>query len=285
MRIPFPGSVVLITGGASGVGRLLALGSARRGARAVVIWDIDEAGAQVAEEITTAGTEAHFSRVDLTDGEDVGRAAEETLAQVPGVDILINSAGVVTGRPFLELSDAEVTHTFEVNTFALYRVARQFLPGMIERGFGSITVIASAAGLIGVARQTDYSASKFAASGFTESLRAELRHAGASVRTLLVQPYYIDTGMFEGVTTRFPRLLPILGEDEVARTVLDAIAAGRQSLVMPPLVHLVKWVKILPAPLQDRVADAFGINATMDQFTGRATGRSSERATDRREPH
>lgn len=276
MTIPFPGSVVLVTGAASGIGRLMALEAARRGARAVVIWDIDEAGAQVAEEITATGTEAHFRLVDLTDGNGVERAAEDTLARVPGVDILINSAGVVTGRPFLELSDADVAHTFEVNAFALYRVIRRFLPGMIERGFGSITTIASAAGLIGVARQTDYSAAKFAASGFTESLRAELRHTGASVHTLLVQPYYIDTGMFEGVRTRFPRLLPILREDEVAHAVLGAIAAGRQSLVMPPLVHLVKWVKILPVPLQDRVADAFGINATMDQFTGRATRRPTE---------
>ena len=81
------------------------------------------------------------------------------------------------------------------------------------------SIIASAAGLVGVARQTDYSASKFAAVGFTESRRNELRAEGSRVRTLVVCPYYIDTGMFEGVHSRLPWLLPVLRQEEVAEEV------------------------------------------------------------------
>ncbi len=73
---------------------------------------------------------------------------------------------------------------------------------------------------MGVARQNDYSTSKSAAFGFNESLRSELRVGRTGAKTLVVCPYYIDTGMFDGVRTRFPRLLPILKEDAVATGLL-----------------------------------------------------------------
>ena len=103
-----------------------------------------------------------------------------------------------------------------------------------------------AAALVGVARQTDYSASKFAAFGFDESLRAELRAAHTPVNTLVVCPYYIDTGMFDGVQTLWPRLLPILHEEQVASRVLDAVEAGSRKLFLPPVVNLLPVLRILP---------------------------------------
>jgi len=136
-----------------------------------------------------------------------------------------------------------------------------------------VVTIASAAGLVGVSRQTDYSASKWAAFGFAESLRAELRKDGSPVSTLVVAPYYIDTGMFSGVRTRFPLLLPILQERDVARRILDAIESGRQQLVMPPLARLTPLLRVLPPAAFDAVTDLLGINATMDEFTGRSTPR------------
>ena len=82
----------------------------------------------------------------------------------------------------------------------------------------AVRTIASLAGMVGVAQQTDYSGSKHAAVGFTESLRAELHESGPGVSTLLVCPYYIDTGMFAGVRSRFSAVLPILQPDDVAMT-------------------------------------------------------------------
>lgn len=271
MRAPLAGATVLITGGASGIGKEMAIGAANRGAKHVIIWDIDEAAAtDVADEIRSFGGSVSTDRVDLTDLDNVTAVGEQTLADHGRVDILINSAGIVTGESFLDLTDADIARTFDLNVFALYRTVRIFLPGMIKRKKGSITTIASAAGLIGVSQQTDYSASKFAASGFMESLRAELRHRGTPLHTLIVQPYYINTGMFDGVKTRFPTLLPILDTDDAAARILDSIDAGRQSLVMPRLVTVVKLAKVLPVPLLDRLTDFFGINSTMDEFTGRA---------------
>ncbi len=289
--VPIRGAVVLITGAASGIGRLMALEVARRGAKAVIIWDLNEdAGVEVAEEVravvgaastrggltSTASTSARSTvaasyAVDVTSSESVSTASAAVLQEFGRVDILINNAGVVTGKNFLELTDEDISRTFEVNTISHYRVTREFLPGMIERDRGSVVTIASAAGLVGVARQTDYSASKFGAVGFAESLRAELRHLGSNVHTLLYCPYYISTGMFEGVTTKFASLLPILTPEKVAIQIIDAIERGTQMKVAPPFVKLAQTTKGLPIPVGDAILDFFGINSTMDGFVGRTT--------------
>ena len=263
------GSTVLITGGGSGIGRLMALGAAGRGAR-VVIWDLDRAaGERVRDRIRSLGGSAHAFEVNVADREQVREAAAATLAVVDRVDVLVNNAGVVTGKPLLEATEEQIARTFDVNVLALYWVTRAFLPGMIARRRGTVVTIASAAGLLGVARQTDYSASKHAAVGFDESLRAELRADRTGVRTLVVCPYYIDTGMFAGVRTRFPLLLPILQPTRVAVHILDAIERGRARLLLPPFVRLLPVTRVLPVRAFDALADFLGVNRSMSQFTGR----------------
>ena len=266
----FPGQTVLITGAASGLGKLLARGAAAAHA-SVVLWDINGAGAEaLAGELRAAGAPwVDASVVDVSDRAAVYAAAEALLARQRPVDILVNNAGIVTGRPLLDIPDERIQATFAVNTLALYWTTKAFLPEMIRRRRGHIVTIASAAGLIGVARQSDYSASKHAAVGFDESLRSELRRSAPFVKTTVVCPYYIDTGMFRGVKSRFPRLLPILQEQKVADRVLRAIRHDERRVLMPPLVRLLPAMRLLPAPLFDRVADLFGLNAGMDGFTGR----------------
>ncbi|MDP9889134.1 SDR family oxidoreductase [Pseudarthrobacter enclensis] len=263
------GATLLVTGGGSGLGRRMALGAARRGSR-VVIWDVNaEAGAAVCGEIRAAGGSAEAHAVDVTDREAVAAAA----AAAGPVDVLINNAGVVSGQPLLDATEEAIERTMKVNVMALSWVTRAFLAGMASRRHGTVVTVASAAALVGVARQTDYSASKFAAFGFNESLRAEVRAAKLGVNTLVVCPYYIDTGMFDGVQTRWPMLLPILQEEDVATKVLDAIEAGRRKLVLPPLVNVLPVLRILPVNAFDRLMDVLGVNRTMDNFTGRPNSR------------
>lgn len=265
------GARVLITGAGSGIGRLMALGAARRGAGEVILWDLsaERAGA-VKAEVEAAGATASVGIVDVADRTAVADAAKEA----GPVDVLINNAGIVTGADLLDTTDEAIIRTFDVNTLALYWTTRAFLPAMRERDRGVIVTVSSAAGIAGVAKQTDYSASKFAAFGFTESLRNELRARGSAVSTVLVAPYYINTGMFDGVTTKFPRLLPILDEDDVARRILDAIESGTQQLILPRLSRFMPAARVLPVRAFDRVMDFFGINRTMDHFTGRPTSTS-----------
>ncbi len=269
-RTPVRGAVVLVTGAASGIGALVAVQAAHRGARAVVLWDRDLPAAQdVATRVQAAGATCLAQRVDLRDAQEVEAAGRVVLERLGRVDVLVNSAGVVTGRRFEDLSEEDVARTFDVNVLALYRVVRCFLPGMRTRDRGCVVTIASAAGLVGVARQTDYSASKFAAVGFMESLRSELRRSGSHVRTLVVAPYYVSTGMFAGVRTRVPLLLPVLEPERVASQVLDSVERGDARRILPWFANAVLLVKALPVPVADAVTDLFGISTTMDTFTGR----------------
>jgi all-trans-retinol dehydrogenase (NAD+) len=260
------GRIILVTGGASGLGRQLALQAATRGAT-VVIWDRDRVGGQsVCEEIRDAGGTAQSFEIDITDRVAVNKVA----AQSGAVDVVVNNAGLVTGEWFLDAPPDKIERLFQVNVLALYWVTRAFLGGMTDRNRGCVVTIASAAGLVGVAQQTDYSASKFAAVGFMESLRAELRAQDSSVNTLTVCPFYINTGMFDGVQTKFPALLPILDEIVVAGQILDSIERGRAMLVLPWFARTLPLVRLLPIRAFDRVADFFGINKTMEFFRGRS---------------
>lgn len=262
---------VLVTGGASGIGRLLVLGCASLGA-AVTIWDLDGDGAgRVAAEAEELGaSSARAFACDVSDSAQVYARADEVRAATGDVDVLVNNAGIVSGKPLLELPDERIEKTFAVNTLALFWTAKAFLPGMKTRGSGHIVTVASAAGLIGTARETDYAASKFAAVGFNEALRQELRHSAPGVRTTVVCPYYVDTGMFKGVKTRFPLLLPVLKEQDVADRVLRAVQKNDQQVQMPFMVSTLPAMRLLPVWAFDHLADFFGLNNAMDAFTGRA---------------
>lgn len=266
-RLPLAGRTVLVTGAGSGIGRLMALGAADRGAARVLVWDRDETAAlAVAAEVTARGSQGVAERVDVTDAAAVARAAE----RAGEVDVAVNNAGVVTGARIEDATEEGIRRTYEVNALAPFWLTRAVLPGMRARNRGAIVTVASAAGLVGVARQTDYSGSKHAAVGFAESLRAELRKEGSAVTSLVVCPFYISTGMFDGVRTRIPALLPILEPQAVADAVLDAVEAGRARLVLPRAVGLIAPLRVLPVGAFDAVMDVLGVNATMDAFTGRA---------------
>jgi all-trans-retinol dehydrogenase (NAD+) len=262
--------IVLVTGGASGIGRSLAVELARRGA-VPVLWDLDEErlAAVVSELQGLSGGKAYGYVCDVRDPGAVYETAGRVRQEVGDVEVLVNNAGIVSGARLLDIPDEAIRRTFEVNVLALFWVTRAFLPAMVDAGRGHIVTVASAAGLVGVARQTDYAASKHAAVGFNESLRVELHRSAPRIATTVVCPYYIDTGMFRGVRTRVPFLLPILHTDDVSRKVADAIASDKPMVVLPPIVRLLPVLRALPPRLFDRVMDAFGVNASMDHFVGR----------------
>lgn len=264
-KVSLKGSRVLVTGGASGLGHQLAMQSAAKGAHAI-IWDLNlDAAKKVANEIKAAGGSAEAHQVDVTNRESVNALA----VKVGAVDVLFNNAGVVSGDWFLDLDPASIERTYRVNVLALYWVTQAFLPAMVQANRGCVTTISSASGMLGVAKLTDYAASKFAAFGMMESLRSELRMKGSSVNTLTVCPHYIGTGMFDGVKTKFPWLLPILDERKVAAKILKSVEKGKAMLVMPKFVHVIPIVRALPIRWFDKITDFFGVNRTMDDFRGR----------------
>lgn len=142
------GQVVLITGGASGIGRIMAEKFAERGAR-IVIWDVNESGLKETKDHLNQrhGKQVCSSFVcDISDRETVYRTAEEVRAQIGCIDILVNNAGIVNGKRLLQLDDSKIVKLLEINTLSHFWTVKAFLPDMISRRRGHIVSIASIAG-------------------------------------------------------------------------------------------------------------------------------------------
>ena len=265
----FEGAGAVVTGAGSGIGKLIAKKLASQGAK-VAAWDIDgPAVRETVKEIRDVGGESAYFEVDCGDFEQVLEASKLSMRFLGRLNILVNDAGVVVGKNFEELSEKEVDRVFRVNALSLFWTNKAFLK-YLKKSRRSISVtVASAAGLIGSARLTAYSASKFAAVGFTSSFRNELKKEKCQVRTLLVCPFYISTGMFEGVKTKVPSLLPILKPESVADKIVEAINKGKERLILPPFAGLAGFIANSPVFLADRIENIFGINSCMDEFVGR----------------
>ena len=263
------GRTALVTGAASGIGRQLALDLADRGAR-VVLWDVDAAGLDdVVREVHASGASAFGYSCDVGDASAVRETAARVHSEVGRVEVLVNNAGVVHGKPLLELTDEDVEHTFRVNALAHFWTTRAFLPDMLERHVGHIVAIASTAGMSGGPRLTAYCASKHAAVGLNEALRVELARTAPWIRTTVVMPHLVDTGMFEGLRMRYAWLTPTLHTEDVSRRILDAVEHDHERLLMPLLARTVPYLKGLSPEISDALLGLLGINEAMDTFVGR----------------
>ncbi|MBQ7856108.1 MAG: SDR family oxidoreductase [Alistipes sp.] len=265
---------VLITGGGSGIGRLMGRMSLEKGAEALIIWDINQQSidATVAE-FSSLGRVVGY-RVNVADDECVAATYARVKQEVGDVDILINCAGIVTGNAtFDKVSASDIHRTMNINATAPMIVALNILPDMVARNEGHICTIASAGGLISNPRMAVYAASKWAVTGWSDSVRIELRERGSNVRVTTVAPYYINTGMFDGVQSR---ILPILKPEYAARTIIRAIERNTDfkciiKCVVPLSLHFIRLMQgILPTAVFDWLfGRVFGIYKTMDNFTGR----------------
>ncbi|MCP2045468.1 SDR family oxidoreductase [Pontibacter sp. HSC-36F09] len=262
-------STVLITGGASGIGKLMGSKCLQRGASRVLVWDINPAGLQQTyQEFSEAGYEVHTWQVNIGDTAQVQQAAHDVQSRFGAPEILINNAGIVVGKPFVEHSMAEIEQTLQVNVLGAMLVTRAFLPAMVKRGSGHIVNIASAASLLPNPRMSVYAGSKWAVLGWSESLRLELEQTGPNLKVTTVMPSYIDTGMFAGV--RAPLLTPILQPDAITEAILNAIEHNKILLRKPFIVNLLPLLRgILPTRVFDTVAGRwFGVYTSMNDFTG-----------------
>ncbi|XP_064652710.1 epidermal retinol dehydrogenase 2-like [Lineus longissimus] len=265
------GETVLITGAGSGLGRLLAVKFARLGA-SVIIWDINKDGNdETAQEIRKFGGRVFPYVCDLSSREQIYEVAAKVKDDVGEVNILVNNAGIVTGKKFLQCPDSLIQKTFDVNTTAHFWTSKAFLPDMLSRNHGHLVTIASAAGLFGVNGLADYCASKFGAVGFDESIREEIFNLGKDgVHTTVVCPSFINTGMFDGVKMRFDKLLPIMEPEYAASKIMEAILTNQHVLMMPRGVYLLLPLKaLLPTRCSSILNKFCGISSSMDAFKGR----------------
>ncbi|NXH10424.1 RDHE2 dehydrogenase, partial [Bucco capensis] len=267
------GEIVLITGAGSGIGRLLSVKFASLGAT-VVLWDINEEGLKETSRLVrkNGAVRVHSYICDCSKRQDIYRVADQVKKEVGDVSILVNNAGIVTGKAFLDCPDSLVEKTMEVNIMAHFWTYKAFLPAMIASNHGHLVSIASSAGLVGNNRISDYCASKFAAVGFTESVYLEMRDLGKTgVKTTIVCPFFIATGMFDGCKTRWPTLLPMLEPEYVAEKIISAVRQEQEIVIIPrSLYFLIPLKHILPGKAALLVRDYLGLSRMMDSFKGRA---------------
>ena len=266
--ISFKGKKILITGAASGIGRLMAIAFSEEGAKCILC-DINEKGlVDVKKEIEKQGGTATIYTCDITDEKAVISMLKKIDQDAGIVDILINNAGIVSGKTVTELSMEDIRKTMNVNFYGHVLFTKHYLPDMIKRNAGHIVNISSSAGLQGFPRAADYNASKFAEVGFTEALRLELKKLGVNgVKTTLVCPYVIDTGMFKGFK---PLLLnPILKPDYVVKRIIKAVKKEKPILKIPFTVNLTLMLKLFPIGFSDWLLSVMGLTGAMDKYEGR----------------
>ncbi|XP_055967997.1 epidermal retinol dehydrogenase 2 isoform X1 [Sorex fumeus] len=265
------GEIVLITGAGSGLGRLLALKFARLGS-VLVLWDINKEGNEETLRLAreAGAAQVHAYTCDCSRKEEVYRVADQVKKEVGDVSILINNAGIVTGKKFLSCPDGLMEKSFDVNFKAHLWTYKAFLPAMLAENHGHLVCISSAAGLVGINGLADYCASKFAAFGFAESVLVELfGQKKGGIKTTIVCPFFINTGMFDGCSTGFPLLLPILEPEYAANKIVDAILQEQVYLYMPRFLYIVMILKsLLPTKTAQLVLEYMGGLNLMDHFVG-----------------
>ncbi|KAL2738175.1 estradiol 17-beta-dehydrogenase 11-like isoform X1 [Vespula maculifrons] len=239
------GEIALVTGGAGGLGRALALHLVKHNA-IIVIWDIDQKGIdETMKLIRAAGGICYGYICDIRNRESIYKMAQLVREEIGQVTILINNAGVVNIGIFWETPDDLLTHLMEVNVMSQMWTVKAFLPAMMESNKGHIVNIASIAGLVALPTIVDYSTSKYAIVGFSEALQKELNLHRYNINTTVVCPTFIhSTGMS---ADKYCGILPILSPQEVAESIVTSIRCNKEFVLLPSYIHLLLLlIRMLP---------------------------------------
>lgn len=245
------GLTVLITGASGGIGAAVARELRLRGARLL----LHGSGSQA---LTRLGAEldAPVLPVDLAAPDGAQLLAEKALGSNGGVDVLVHSAGLGHYGRFDDMTPERVDELLDVNLRAPLQLTRALVPGMRAARRGHIVFLGSIAGLVGVAHEAAYAATKAGLIGLAESLRPEL--AGSGIGVTVVCPGAVDTGFFarrgRAYDRRVPRLQP---PARVARDVIDAIEGSGGRHVVPPWLALAPAVRGAAPFLYERLARRF----------------------------
>ena len=265
------GKTVLITGGCSGIGKIMARRCLEMGAKPVVIWDINDEAISATSKELTEGKQGYYVigiKADISDPASVDAAYSLTRQACGPVDILINNAGIITNnKTFAEQTDEDINRTFDINTKGAMFVTLRFLKDMKKRGEGHICNVTSSAGMLALPKMSLYASSKWAAIGWSQSLRIELEREKSPVKVTTIAPYFINTGMFDGIRSFFK----IQNPETVARKTLAAIEHNCGYRGIPFSEHFIRLMQgIFPHRLFNFVfGDICGLYTVMDHFTGR----------------
>lgn len=192
------GKRALVTGAGSGIGQAIARLFARQGARVYVIDRDVPAGNGTTESIRTAGGEAEFVALDVSDP----AAALELAARIPALDVLVNNAGIGHVGSLLQTTAADLDRLHGVNVRGPFNLCKAFVPAMLERKHGSVINLASIGGIVGVRDRLAYTVTKHAVVGLTRALALDHSHTG--VRFNAICPGRVETPFVQARLAEYP---------------------------------------------------------------------------------
>lgn len=269
------GKHIFITGAGSGLGRRMAIQFALLGAK-VTVSGIDLAPVVETKKIIEETVQKRLKKqpeifalkLDVSSREAVTNGAQEAKTALGDVDVLINNAGIVQGKSFMDMNEFMIRKTLQVNVECHFWLIREFLPAMIKKNDGHIVSISSVAGMAGSPEMTDYCASKFGALGLMEALRVELKRERINVKTTSICPYFINTGMFDGV--RCSLIYPLQEQDDVVWRIVNGIRQDEEHVVIPWSISMIApLASMCPVYFKDFLSWAFVGWTAMAQFRGR----------------
>lgn len=269
--------IVLVTGGSSGMGRIMVTEFARRGVRVVVLdrqRPLEKGDARDAFGSVGDGDDGKFPgpdqgvwfyEFDLTGPDsDLAALAAKIRREVGEPTVLINNAGIGHGLSLLEATNDQMRAVFAVNAIAPIRLTREFLPSMIRQRHGHVVNMASMASFVTIASNIDYSCTKAGLLAFHEGLTQELKHryGAPEVRTTVVHPHWVKTPLLgeaaadSDANNRKRFQGGLLDARTVAVGVVEHVLAGRSGqLFYPPRLAVGALVRALPTWLQERIRD------------------------------
>ena len=264
---------VLITGGARGIGKQIALEFARHGSD-IIICDSDKSFFNKNEfkknkkEIEDMGVSYYGLNLDITKYEDIVRERKSILDLVGKIDVLVNNAGVVFGGKFLEVPIEKHRLTYDVNTHGIINMLHVFLQDLVDQPTAHIVNISSASGFIPLPGGSTYASSKAAVTSLSESLNTELKKEGnGHVGMTIVCPGYVQTGMFDGA--KEPILVPILTPEKLAKKIVKAVQKNKRFVLEPTFIKFLPFIKgVFPQFVLDFFGHTMGVNRSMDFWRG-----------------
>jgi len=283
--------VIVITGGASGLGLLIAEVYGMRGATVAVL-DVKEMANGEARGVT-------YYKCDVTDKAQIARVAAEierdvclphqTLPAIAQIltgskqlgtpTVLINNAAIVNGKRLLDMEVEEIEKSIATNLTSHFYTLKTFLPAIARSEVGgTVVTISSVIGHVGAAQLTDYAAAKAGITAMHKSLTAELRETHPEIRTVLVTAGQLSTPLFYGVQTPNAFLAPVVEPIDVAKEIIAAIDNGHNAAIgMPLYARWIDWYNVLPLGIQAVARRIASVDTSMKSFVGRNGAKHSEK--------
>ncbi|KAL8648155.1 MAG: hypothetical protein Q9226_006117 [Calogaya cf. arnoldii] len=253
--------VIVVTGGASGLGRCIAEIYAMKGTTVAVI----DVGMKESDQGEREGI--RWYKGDVGNRRMMEQIWERISQDLGTPTVLINNAAVVNGKPFLSLTAEEVEETFRVNTISHFHLTSLFLRPLIANNTpGTLVTVSSILGRLGASNLSAYTASKAAAIAYHTSLAAELRPCAPQIKTILVTPGQLDTVMFSHIKLDWFRNFfgPVVEVRELAMKIVKTVEAGEGgTIAVPFFASALAWQQVLPRALQNWLKRWSGIDTAM----------------------